>query len=290
MGKRRNAADALLGRNPSGPGRFGRVSASLTACIGWLCGAARFSKRIPNRSVAHVNIHEIGSQGDKMAQFWKWAACGALLISFVTPAAAAVQPPVKGKEYQLLQSPQPVTDKNKVEVREFFWYGCPHCYALEPSLDKWKQQMPAGVDFKEVPAIFQNSWKSGAQLFYTLQAMRLVAKLHDKVFDAIHAQHIDLLTDPKILFDWIAKQGVDRKQFEATYKSFGVAAKVKRASDMTRAYDIPGTPSFTVEGKYLTGPAMTLNPDRTINYDRFFQVLDQLIEMAHQGRTQTGKS
>ena len=119
---------------------------------------------------------------------------------------------------------------------------------------------------------------------YTLEAMGIVDKLHYDVFDAIHEQKIRL-SDQKVLFDWVAKQGVDAKKFAETYNSFGVKSRGMRSIEMTKAYDIPGTPALTVDGKYLVAPSMILKSDKTtVDYERYFQVLDQVIAMARKER------
>jgi thiol:disulfide interchange protein DsbA len=162
---------------------------------------------------------------------------------------------------------------------EFFWYGCPHCAALQPSLQAWLKRKPADVDFKRQPAVFQESWVPLTQLYYTLEAMGLVDKLHHDVFAAIHEQKVRL-QDPKVLQDWIASKGVDRQKFNDTFNSFSVQSRSKRAIDVTRAYDIPGTPAIIIDGRYLTAPSMVLKSDNTIDYDRYFKVVDQVIAMA----------
>jgi thiol:disulfide interchange protein DsbA len=191
---------------------------------------------------------------------------------------------VPGKDYQLVKPPQPIESGNKVEVIEFFWYGCPHCYALQPSLQSWLKRKPADVDFKRQPAVFQESWLPGAQLYYTLEAMGLLEKLHHDVFTAIHEQKARLV-DGKAMADWIATKGVDRQKFNDTFNSFSVQSRAKRAVEVTRAYDIPGTPALVIDGRYLTAPSMVLKSDNSIDYDRYFKVVDQVIALARKNHT-----
>jgi thiol:disulfide interchange protein DsbA len=164
-------------------------------------------------------------------------------------------------------------------VIEFFWYGCPHCNALQPSLHAWLKRKPADVEFRRIPAAFQDSWLPLTRVYYTLDAMGLVEKLHLDVFAAIHDKKIRL-DEQKALFDWIASKGVDRQKFTDTYNSFAVQSRTKRAMDLSRNYDLSGTPAIVVNGRYLTAPSMMLKPDNSIDYDRFFKVLDQLIAMS----------
>lgn len=210
------------------------------------------------------------------------------LIPFIVLLAGAGmaygQAPVLGKDYQVLNPPQPTDSGNKVEVLDFFWYGCPHCAHLVPYLDKWLKHKPADVDFKHQPAAFQDSWLQLARTYYTFEALGLVSKLHDQLFDAIHIQHTlnpaILARDPSSLFDWVASKGVNRKKFVDAYNSFGVVSRTQRTIDRTLRYDIQGTPTLVIDGRYLTAPSMTLKPDGTIDYDRFFRVVDDLIAMA----------
>ena len=205
----------------------------------------------------------------------------AWLLAFAAGAASAQIS--AGKDYRRIDPLQPADSGKKVEVLEFFWYGCPHCNNLQPSLHAWLKRKPADVEFRRVPAVFDQSWVPLAWTYYALDAMGVEERLHDDVYAAIHQQKIRL-SDEKVLFDWVAKRGVDRQKFIDTYRSFGVKSRGARSIEMTRNYDIPGTPALTVDGKYLVAPSMTLRPDRTIDYDRFFRVLDQVIAMARKER------
>jgi protein dithiol oxidoreductase (disulfide-forming) len=204
------------------------------------------------------------------------------LLAFAVSASAIAQP-APGKEYRVINPPQPTDSGKRVEVLEFFWYACPHCNALQPSLRAWLKQKPADVEFKRVPAVLDKTWLSLTWAYYALEAVGAVDKLHYDVFAAIHEQRLRL-SDPQLLFDLVAKQGIDRQKFSDTYNSFGVKNRGARAMELTRNYDIPGTPALTVDGKYLIAPSMTLKADKTIDYDRYFQVVDQTIAMARKER------
>jgi thiol:disulfide interchange protein DsbA len=205
------------------------------------------------------------------------------LLAFLVCCAAAAQP-APGRDYRVMSPPQPVESGKRIEVLEFFWYGCPHCNALQPPLRVWLKQKPADVEFRRVPAVFSDSWIPLTWTYYTLEAMGIVDKLHYDVFDAIHEQKVRL-SDQKVLFDWVAKQGIDANKFAETYNSFGVKSRGMRSIEMTKAYDIPGTPALTVDGKYLVAPSMILKPDKTtVDYERYFQVLDQVIAIARKER------
>jgi len=206
----------------------------------------------------------------------------AWLLTFIISTATSAQI-TAGKDYLVIKSSQPTESGKRVEVIEFFYYGCPHCSALQSPLRVWLKQKPADVDFRRVPAVFDNSWLPLTFAYYTLDAMAAVDKLHYDVFAAIHEQKLRL-SDQAVLFDWMAKHGIDRQKFAETYNSFGVKNRGMRSIEMTRNYDISGTPAIAVDGKYLTAPSMVLKPDRTIDYERYFQVLYQVIAMARKER------
>ena len=204
----------------------------------------------------------------------------AILLLASTAASAQA---VAGRDYQLVKAPQPTESGNKVEVLEFFWYGCPHCNTLQPSLQAWLKRKPADVEFRRMPAVFQDSWVPLTRVYYTLEAMDLVEKLHHDVFAAIHEKKIRL-QDPKVLLDWMASKGVDRQKFNDVPNSFSVQSRAQRSIDVTRAYDIPGTPAIIIDGRYLTAPSMVVKGDNTIDYDRYFKIVDQVIAMARKNK------
>lgn len=204
-------------------------------------------------------------------------------LAFIFVAGVATAQAVPGKDYRLINPPQPTDSGRKIELLEFFWYGCPHCNNLQPPLSAWLKRKPADVEFKRVPAVFQDSWVPLTKAYLTIEAMGLVDRLHHDVFSAIHDQKLRL-QDTKVLFDWVAKQGVDRQKFIDTYNSFAVQSRAQRSVDMTRNYDIPGTPALVIDGRYLAAPSMTLNPDNSINYERFFRVIDELVALARKNR------
>lgn len=200
-------------------------------------------------------------------------AAGLALCLIANAQAAQI---TAGKDYLVVKPPQPTDSGNKVEVMEFFWYGCPHCSNLQPSLEAWLKRKPADVDFKRVPAVFQDSWVPLTRAYYTIEAMGLVDKLHQEMFATLHKQRANL-KDANAIFDWAASKGVDRKKFTDTYNSFGVNGKTQRSIELTRKFDIPGTPALVIDGKYIASPSLTLKSERVIDYDRFFEVVDTLI-------------
>lgn len=154
-----------------------------------------------------------------------------------------------GKDYSLLSPPQPTSTK-KIEVLEFFFYGCPHCYHLHPLLSAWKKTMPKDVELTYVPTVFRDSWEPMAYTFYALESMGKVAQLHDALYRAWNEDNMVLVDEDKIA-DFVAKQGVNRAEFIAAYNSFAMKSMVTRAEQMIRSYHINGTPTLVVDGKYM---------------------------------------
>lgn len=198
------------------------------------------------------------------------------LLVFASGALATA--PTLNKDYLLVTPPQPIETGNKIEVIEFFYYGCSHCYDLEPYLKKWMGVAPKDVAFRRIPAVFRDDWAPLTKTFYTLEALGELNRLHGDVFEAIHVKQINL-NNEQTLFDWMEQHGVNRKKFADTYNSFSVNSRVEFAKKLTKAYGVQGTPSLVVDGKYLTGPGLTGS------HESAMQVLDQLIEKARQERS-----
>jgi thiol:disulfide interchange protein DsbA len=198
-------------------------------------------------------------------------------ISFTTFGVRAEV--VEGRDYTVLQRPQPTQSDNNIEVIEFFWYGCPHCYQLHPHIKAWLKRMPKDVSFTYVPAIFRPNWVPGAKIFYALGVLGARDRLHDKVYDAIHVDKIDLNKED-VLFDWVAKQGIDRQKFIDAYNSFSVQNQdIPRSMNMSKSYALTGVPAIAVDGKYVTSGRMGGTPQDTI------RIMDELIEKARAERT-----
>jgi thiol:disulfide interchange protein DsbA len=185
------------------------------------------------------------------------------------PLAAAAQP----FQYGEINPPQPAEAQGKIEVIEFFWYGCPHCYTLEPHIEAWLKTLPPDVEFRRVPAVFNQRWGHDAAIYYTLEALGLVEKLHRPLFDAIHKNN--LRTDNEAaLSEWLQKQGVDPKKFMDTLKSFGVQSKTRRAVQQTIAYKIDGTPAMAVAGRY------TVSAEQGRTQQGMLKAVDTLVAKA----------
>jgi thiol:disulfide interchange protein DsbA len=182
-----------------------------------------------------------------------------------------------GRDFRVI-SPPLMGERNKIEVTEFFWYGCPHCFDFEPVLADWVKKLPADVSFRRVPVIFPNNkWALGARLYYTLEAMNLLEKFHSDVFNAIHGERLRL-DDEKVLFEWVARKGIDAKQFSETWSSFGVQSHMQQARGTVVAAGVTGVPAVMVQGRYLA-----LTPG---NYGELLANIDALVARV---RAEAGK-
>ena len=205
------------------------------------------------------------------------ATLGALGLS--TPVLA--QGPSKfvvGKDFIKLDRVLPSeTEAGKIELIEFFWYSCSHCNAFEPAFAQWVKNAPKDVVVRRMPVAFRDDFAPQQRLYFTLEAMGLLEKIHGKVFQAIHVERLTLNTDASIL-NWIEKQGVDKTKFADTFKSFGVASKVKRAVQLQNDFKIEGVPSLGVAGRFYIDGTLAGNMDRAL------QVADSLLAQVRQGR------
>lgn len=154
-------------------------------------------------------------------------------------------------EFTLVQPAQPTDNPAKIEVLEFFSYGCPHCGEFNAPLQAWASKQPSDVVFKRVPITFgRAAWANLSRLFYALEATGDLAKLDAKVFKAIHEQRVNLFEE-KSMLEWLAKEGVDSKKFSDAYKGFSTESKVKRGDQMAQSYRITGVPALAIDGKYM---------------------------------------
>ncbi len=193
-------------------------------------------------------------------------------------AAAAPNAPSEGVEYQRVPA-QPTDSGKKVEVMEFFWYNCPHCYAFEPHLADWAKKHADKVVVKRVPVGFRDSFAPQQKLYYALEAMNRL-DLHRVVFDAIHRDRLKLNSEAEIMA-FIAKQEIDQKKFTETFSSFTVQSKVSRVRQLQESFRIDGVPTVVVDGQYITSPSivgqsMRGAPEDVLN-NAALQVMDALV-------------
>jgi thiol:disulfide interchange protein DsbA len=178
------------------------------------------------------------------------AATAVLRAAFAAPSTE----PKDGAGYLTLPSPQPTDTGRKVEVIEFFAYYCPHCYAFEPSLAAWVRQQGDNIVFKRVHVSRDANVAPQQRLFFTLEALGLLEQYHDKVFAAMHVDRLRLNSDEQV-FDWVAKNGIDRGKFIDTYRSFGIQQRLRRADAMMDAYRVDRWPVVIIDGRFLTSPS-----------------------------------
>jgi thiol:disulfide interchange protein DsbA len=196
------------------------------------------------------------------------------LLAILLGLAAGV---AHGEDFTKLEKPQPVAVPGKIEVIEFFWYGCPYCNQLQAPLESWLTRKPADTELRRIPALFRDSWVPHARLFYTLEALGELGRLHQAVYRAIHVDGNKLM-DANSTADWAARNGVDPTRWLAAYKSPEVDRKMEQARNATKAYALEGTPSLVVDGRFLTSSGMTETVPGVI------PILEDLIRLARERR------
>ena len=198
----------------------------------------------------------------------------ALLASSAAFAADAPAPATNweaGKNYFVIDPPQPTATGNKIEVLEVFSYACPHCAHFQPYAEQLKQSLPAGAVFTYMPAVFNPSWEPYARAYYTAESLGVVDKTHQELFDALHRDHMPMRTIDE-LAGFYAEHGVDKAKFMATSGSFEVESKLSRASTIVKADGVDGTPSILVNGKYrVTGASAG-------GYPQLIELVDWLVK------------
>lgn len=173
--------------------------------------------------------------------------------------------------YELVTPAQPTHDVNKVEVIEFFWYGCPHCFDFEPTLAKWVKTLPKHVEFIRQPAVFSDLWGKHAKAYYTAEALGVVDKVHQDFFDTIQIKKEHLETEEQLAKFFVA-HGVAEADFKKTYSSFPVDMKVRQAATLAAKYGVSGVPAIVINGKYKTsGPVAG-------SHEKMIEVMNRLIE------------
>lgn len=202
---------------------------------------------------------------------------GAATFGLGTALPAAAQGgPVEGQHYVRLGQRQPTQDPKKIEVVEFFWYGCPHCAQLEPMLETWIKKLPPDVLFRRAPVAFREQpYVLHQKLYYAIEQLGLIDTLHKKVFYAIHVER-NMLDKPETILDFVAKNGVDKAKFADTMNSFSVQTKARQAAALSAGYRIDGTPALGVNGQFWTSGAIAGGHDRSL------QVADFLIAESRQ--------
>lgn len=215
----------------------------------------------------------------------RWLGTGALLMSLAfasvvraeagnteAESAEAAVELIAGFNYELVTPAQATESGSKIEVVEVFWYGCPHCYDFEPTVNAWKETLPDDVEFRRMPGVFRSSWVPHAKAYYAAEKLGMLDQIHSQLFDAIHRDNIQVMTDDDIL-DFVGSlNGVDADAFKKAYNSYSVKTKVKQAMKMSRAFGITGVPAVVVNGKYWSSGNVAGS------YPELMRVVDALVE------------
>ena len=207
------------------------------------------------------------------------SGAGIAALGWLAPASVHSQPggPIEGTHYVRLSQPVPAGPPGKIEVIEFFWYGCPHCNAFESTLEPWIKQLPADVAFHRVPVAFSaEPFVAHQRIFYALDSLGLVAAMHRKVFYAIHNDRarLDKAAD---ISAFMARNGVDAAKFMEAFGSFAVSAKAKQATQQSAAYKIDGVPAIGIHGRFYTSGSLAGTNDKAL------AVTDFLVQRVRKG-------
>ncbi|MFI3122203.1 MAG: thiol:disulfide interchange protein DsbA/DsbL [Methylococcaceae bacterium] len=197
----------------------------------------------------------------------KFTQAGLLILLFSCSALLKAE----SVGYETLSPAQPTQNPDKIEVIEFFWYGCPHCYSFEPVLEKWVANLPKNVQFIRQPAVFSDLWGKHAKAYFTAEALGVVDKVHADFFDAIQNKKQNLETEDQLAKFFVA-HGVNEADFHSAYNSFLVDAKMRQAVATAGRYGVSGVPALIVNGKYKTNGPLAGSQEKMI------EVVDRLIQ------------
>jgi thiol:disulfide interchange protein DsbA len=194
-----------------------------------------------------------------------------LLVSiFLLGSGAAL---AQEQPYQHVQPAQPTqAQPGKIEVLEFFWYGCPHCYAMEPHVDKWLQSKPADVEFIRVPGVLNKVWMAHARAYYTAQKLGVLDQIHQPLFNALHRERRKIFSEDE-LRAFFEEKGVKPEDFTRIFNSHDIEIRVKQAYMLAQNYRLTGVPAFIVNGKYATSGQLAGT------YENIIATINTLIEM-----------
>ena len=196
-----------------------------------------------------------------------------LAALLVTPLAAGAQTWVEGRHYVESPNPEAPREDGKISVDEFFWYGCPSCYAFEPHLLKWLETKPADVEFTRYGASLSQSWRLHARAFYTADSLDVIDPVHAALFHALHEERNPLDTPEAIGEVFAEAADVDAETFQRAFDSFGVETRLRRGDQLARRHQLQGVPTVIVNGKWITGPTMAQG------YAQLAALIDHLVAL-----------
>ena len=162
-------------------------------------------------------------------------------------------------------------ESNDIIIYEFFWYGCPHCYNLEPTMDRIEADLEKDTKVVKLPVALRDSWIPHAKLYYALKQMDKIDQLHNLIFEEIHLEDNRLNTEQQMI-DFLGKHGIDTDKFMEKYNSFGTEARIKKASNLAKKYQIDSVPTIIINGKFLTSGSYVSS------YDELYSVVNLLVE------------
>ncbi|WP_462322177.1 thiol:disulfide interchange protein DsbA/DsbL [Halochromatium sp.] len=197
--------------------------------------------------------------------------CTAALLSLGGGSALAAVSFDEGIEYKRVAEPKRLEPGDDVEVLELFWYGCPHCYQLEPAIERWLENKPDAVSFRRLPAAASMRWIPHAKAYFAAEQLGELDKLHEPLFKALHEQRRKIFTDEQLIA-FAAEQGIDEEAFRDAYQSFAVDAKVRQSAELVRRYQLSGVPAIVVNGTYIT------DVTEAGGRDELFELVNFLVE------------
>ena len=206
-------------------------------------------------------------------------ARGGLALASLALAGSALAQEIRARQnidYRVIPA-QPVETGERIEVIDFFWYGCPYCNELQPALEDWIKRKPDDVAVRRVPAILKDNWAPHARIYYTLELLGEVERLHLKVYHSYHVEELSM-SKPDVMEQWAVKNGIERRRWVDAYFSPEVDARIARAFQAAKRYNVQGTPSVVVDGRYLTSSSMTPTVRGMV------PVLEDLVRLARQNR------
>ncbi len=197
--------------------------------------------------------------------------CLLVALGLAPAASAQLEPFQAGVDYKLVQPAQPTNDAAKVEVVEVFGYLCPHCANFQPYIDPWQHKLPATVEFKRIPVVFQRSWEPLARAYWTAEALGVLDEAHLAVFDALHKKRQNFRSNEDMARFFAASFGISEDDYLQAAKSFSVETKLRRGVTTAQRYGVTGTPSVIINGKYLANGTMAKS------YERLMDIIDYLV-------------
>ncbi len=213
-----------------------------------------------------MNKRDFLVAGTRLAALGSASALG---LSGASPVLAQ-----SNQGYAVVDPPQPTKDASKVEVLEFFWFGCPHCYAFEPTINRWAEDIPEHVSFvREAPPL-NPSWEGHSRAYYAAEALGVTQQFFEPMFDAIHVGRRPL-RDPKRIAEFAGELGLDADKFYKAMTSFTVESGIKRAMNLAYHSGVTGVPSMLINGRYRTGASLAGGNDGVI------RVIDALVDEEH---------